>query len=81
STTGKKTKLKRFDSNGKIYIPKFVRELFRGCYFAIEVVDGKIVLDPIKIEDFEENKLVKKEFEKVKRGCDEGYRAGCSPQQ
>jgi len=55
STTGKKTKLKRFDSNGKIYIPKFVRELFRGYHFSIEVVDGKIVLDPVKIENFEEN--------------------------
>jgi len=54
-TIGQKRRLKRFDSNGKIYIPKFVRELFKGYYFSIEVVDGKIVLDPVKIEDFEEN--------------------------
>lgn len=49
---GNGKKLRKFDSNGKIYFPKFIRELFRGYYFSIEVVDGKIVLDPVKIEDF-----------------------------
>ena len=55
STNSRKGKLKTFDSNGRIYFPRFIRELFKGYYFSIEVVDGKILLDPVKIEDFEEN--------------------------
>lgn len=53
-TIGKKRKLTTFDSNGKIYFPKFVRDLFKGYYFTIEVSDGKILLDPVKIEEIEE---------------------------
>ena len=49
-----KRRLKSFNSNGTIYVDKFIRELFKGCYFSIEVSEGKIVLDPVKIEEFEE---------------------------
>jgi len=47
----KKAKLQTFDKMGRIYIPKEIREQFKGCYFWIEVVDGKIVLDPIKVDE------------------------------
>jgi len=53
-TIGKRRRLRTFDSNGKIYFPKFIRELFRGYHFTIEVESGKIILDPVKIEEFEE---------------------------
>jgi len=43
-------KLQAFDSLGRIYIPKHIRDQFRDCRFYIDVVDGKIVLDPVKIE-------------------------------
>jgi AbrB family looped-hinge helix DNA binding protein len=45
-----KERIQTFDRNGRVYIPKEIREQFRGCYFYITVEDGKIVLDPIKIE-------------------------------
>ena len=45
-----KRKLQVFDINGKIYIPKDIREQFKDCLFWIEVEDGKIVLRPVKIE-------------------------------
>ena len=48
---GKRRKLRTFDSNGKIYFPKFIRELFKDCYFTIEVSEGKITLDPVKLDD------------------------------
>lgn len=50
-------KLQAFDSLGRIYIPKHIRDQFHDCRFYIEVIDGKIVLDPVKIEyiDDEEN--------------------------
>ena len=44
-------KLRKFDSNGKIYFPKFIRQLFKGCRFYVLVEDGKIVLDPVKVDD------------------------------
>lgn len=44
-------RLQGFDSRGRIYIPKFVRSLFRGYRFVILVENGKIVLDPIKIDN------------------------------
>lgn len=50
----KKRKLVRFNSNGAIYFPKLIREIFKGYYFTIEVSEGKIILDPVKMEDFEE---------------------------
>ena len=43
-------KLQKFDKLGKIYIPKHIRDQFHDCRFYIDVVDGKIVLDPVKIE-------------------------------
>jgi bifunctional DNA-binding transcriptional regulator/antitoxin component of YhaV-PrlF toxin-antitoxin module len=46
----KKLKLQKFDKLGKIYIPKHIRDQFRDCRFYVDVVDGKIVLDPVKIE-------------------------------
>ena len=51
---GKKRKLVTFNSNGAIYFPKLIREMFKGCYFAISVSEGKIILDPVKKVDFEE---------------------------
>ena len=47
----KRRKLVTFNSNGAIYFPKLIREIFKGYYFTIEVSGGKIILDPIKIED------------------------------
>ena len=49
---GKKRKLVTFNSNGAIYFPKLIREIFKGYYFTIEVSEGKIVLDPVKVDDF-----------------------------
>ncbi|WP_290726039.1 hypothetical protein [Archaeoglobus sp.] len=49
-----KRKLVTFNSNGAIYFPKLIREIFKGYHFAIEVSEGKIVLDPVRVEDFEE---------------------------
>jgi len=46
----KKERLQKFDRIGRIYIPKEIRDQFKGHVFFITVVDGKIVLDPIKIE-------------------------------
>ena len=45
-----KEKLQTFDKTGKIYIPKEIRKQFDGYYFYITIKDGKIVLDPIKVE-------------------------------
>ncbi len=50
----KKRKLVTFNSNGAIYFPKLIREIFKGCYFTIEVSEGKIILDPVKFECFGE---------------------------
>jgi bifunctional DNA-binding transcriptional regulator/antitoxin component of YhaV-PrlF toxin-antitoxin module len=47
-------KLQAFDSLGRIYIPKHIRDQFHDCRFYIEVVDGKIILDPVKIEYVDE---------------------------
>lgn len=43
-------KLQAFDSLGRIYIPKHIRDQFHDCRFYIEVINGKIVLDPVRIE-------------------------------
>jgi len=51
-------KLQAFDSLGRIYIPKHIRDQFRDCRFYVTVVDGKIVLDPVKIEYVEEDENV-----------------------
>jgi hypothetical protein len=48
-------KLQTFDKIGKIYIPKQIRDKFPDCQFYIEIVDGKIVLDPVKIEYVDED--------------------------
>ncbi|MEM0503328.1 MAG: hypothetical protein QXT58_01310 [Archaeoglobaceae archaeon] len=44
-------RLYKFDKRGKIYVPSLFRRLFHGYRFAVYVEDGKIVLDPIKIDD------------------------------
>jgi bifunctional DNA-binding transcriptional regulator/antitoxin component of YhaV-PrlF toxin-antitoxin module len=49
-------KLQAFDSLGRIYIPKHIRDQFRDCRFYIDVINGKIVLDPVKIEYVDEEK-------------------------
>lgn len=46
--------LKKIDSHGKIYIPKLIRDIFRGYRFWVYVEGGKIILDPIKLDDFSE---------------------------
>uniref|UniRef100_A0A7V3ZWS3 SpoVT-AbrB domain-containing protein n=1 Tax=candidate division WOR-3 bacterium TaxID=2052148 RepID=A0A7V3ZWS3_UNCW3 len=48
---GKKEYLQTFDRTGRIYIPKEVRDQFPDCVFYITVSEGKIVLNPIKIND------------------------------
>lgn len=50
-TTEDKKKLQVFDKNGKVYIPKEIREQFSNCVFWVDVENGKIMLDPIKVED------------------------------
>jgi len=47
-------KLQKFDKLGKIYIPKHIRDQFRDCRFYVTVVEGKIILDPVKIEYVDE---------------------------
>jgi hypothetical protein len=50
--------LQAFDKAGKIYIPKHIRDQFSNCRFYVAVVEGKIVLDPVKIEYVEEEEDV-----------------------
>ena len=45
-----KSRLQTFDVNGRIYIPKDIREQFKDCLFWIEVEGGKIVLKPVRIQ-------------------------------
>ncbi len=47
----RRLKLVKIGKDGKIYIPKIFRELFKGYRFAIMVEEGKIILDPVKVED------------------------------
>ena len=44
-------KLLKFDKNGKIYFPSLIRRIFRDYHFYLEIEGGKIVLDPIKVDD------------------------------
>ncbi|GEM_PF-5003442 len=44
-------KLQKIDRFGRIYIPSFIRTLFRDYRFFVVVESGKIVLDPVKIDD------------------------------
>ena len=46
----RKQKLVKIGKSGKIYIPKLIRELFKDCYFFVLVSEGKIILDPVKID-------------------------------
>jgi len=43
-------RLQKPDKYGRIYLPAFVRKIFRGYLFFVVVENGKIVLDPIKEE-------------------------------
>ena len=43
-------KPQKLDKYGRIYIPKLIRDIFRDYQFRILVLDGKIVLDPIRME-------------------------------
>jgi len=47
-------RLVKFDASGRIYIPKLIRKLFRDCYFHIEVQNGKIILNPVKLDELED---------------------------
>jgi len=42
--------LQSFNKEGRIYIPKVIRDEFKGYAFYIHIVEGKIVLDPVKIK-------------------------------
>ncbi len=44
-------KLLKFDRNGKIYFPALYRRIFRGYHFYLEIENGKLVLDPVKVDD------------------------------
>jgi len=44
-------RLVTFDRYGRIYFPAFVRALYRGYHFSIQFEGGKIVLDPVKVDD------------------------------
>jgi len=49
---GKLVYIVKIDKWGRICIPKEVRELISGDSFALEITkDGKILLDPIKLEE------------------------------
>ncbi|KUJ94012.1 MAG: hypothetical protein XD40_0833 [Archaeoglobus fulgidus] len=51
----KPQKLIRIDNSGKLYVPALIRKLFRDYRFFVYVEDGKLVFDPVKIDDvFEE---------------------------
>jgi len=47
---GRMVRLLILDSGGRITIPKEIREQFKGYGFTIDIIDGKIVLDPVKLE-------------------------------
>ena len=61
SKFAKKQKLRTFDKYGRIYFPSFIRGIYAGYYFSIQIENGKIVLDPIKIDD---DVFVEEEVEK-----------------
>lgn len=44
-------RLLKIDKSGKIYIPKVVRDLFKGYRFFLIVENGKLTLDPVKVDD------------------------------
>lgn len=52
--SSKPRKLIRIDNSGKLYVPAFIRKLFEGYRFYLYVENGKIILDPVKIDDFDE---------------------------
>lgn len=60
-TTDFSSKLHKIDKSGKIYIPSLIRKLFKGYLFFVLVENGKIILDPVKIEDFEEDDSLENE--------------------
>ncbi|MEM1671413.1 MAG: hypothetical protein QXY92_03420 [Archaeoglobaceae archaeon] len=43
--------LYKIGKDGKIYVPKYIREIFRGHYFYLTIENGKLVYDPVKIEE------------------------------
>jgi len=49
--TKDKARLQFFYPDGRIYIPKDIRKHFEDCAFFIQIEDGKLVLDPIKIKE------------------------------
>ena len=47
-----KKRFQKIDKDGRIYIPKEIRDQFKDCYFYIRIDNkGRIVLDPIKLKD------------------------------
>ena len=50
--SSKPRKLVKIDNSGKLYVPAFIRKLFEGYRFYPYVENGKLVFDPIKVDDF-----------------------------
>jgi len=48
---GKVVPVVRLQSRGRINIPKEILEQISADHFAIEVVNGKIVLEPLKLKE------------------------------
>lgn len=44
----------KIDNSGKLYVPVFIRKLFEGYCFYPYVENGKLVFDPVKVDDFSE---------------------------
>lgn len=47
----KPRKLIKIDNSGKLYVPAFIRKLFEGYHFYPYIENGKLVFDPVKVED------------------------------
>jgi len=47
-------RLIKIDKTGKLYVPAFIRKMFEGYRFYPYVENGKLVFDPVKVEDFQE---------------------------
>lgn len=52
--SSKPQKLIKIDNSGKLYVPAFIRKIFEGYRFYPYVENGKLVFDPVKVEDFQE---------------------------
>ncbi|MBO8180913.1 MAG: hypothetical protein H0Z19_10660 [Archaeoglobus sp.] len=44
-------RLIKIDKTGKLYVPAFIRKIFEGYRFYPYVENGKLVFDPVKVDD------------------------------